>query len=238
MTKRIYGITVNRRNCPFLGAIPLLRLWRKITCSFVVIMVIFTALTGCDNEDDELVLINAAQKDTVEIKEKTVPDEVSTDVPATITKTSAAENICDNQKCFVYVCGAVNNPDVYILSSENHIVDAIEASGGFCDDADINYLNLAEKINDGMRIYVPVIGETVTEPVAVQNSGTESGLVNINTADADKLMSIPGIGKSKADKIISYREKNGSFGSISDIMNVDGIKNGMYDKIKDFITVN
>jgi len=158
--------------------------------------------------------------------------------------------------CCVFVCGCVVNPDVYELDCDKRLIDAIKAAGGFSENANENYINLALKVADGMKIYVPAMDENIDElkakglidssliadasenPSGQAVSGETRALVNINTADEAGLMTLPGIGQSKASKIIAFREKNGAFSQISDIMKVEGIKNGMYDKIKEYITVD
>lgn len=155
----------------------------------------------------------------------------------------------------VYVCGAVRNPDVYSLDPNMRVADAVDAAGGFTESAGSSYLNLAAKISDGQKIYIPTVSEieealtedgvtaavvniTDTPGVAYQDShGGDDGLVDINSADRDTLMTLPGIGQSKADKIIAYREANGGFSTIEDIMLVAGIKEGLYNKVKDKICV-
>ena len=172
-------------------------------------------------------------------------------------------NTTQMTRLYVYVCGAVICPGVYELDANDHIIDAINAAGGVREDAGDNYLNLAGSLSDGMKIYVPTSdelaaaaydalsrkfgsGETdadFTEDLTGDSSGaaladegsTSGGKININTADLAALMTLPGIGSSKAEKIIAYREANGKFKSPSDIMLVDGIKNGLYDKVKDLI---
>ena len=109
-----------------------------------------------------------------------------------------------------------------------------------------NYLNQAQKITDGMRIYIPTQEETAlaAEDILLltddlqQAHASESGLININTAGLEQLCSLPGIGEGKAQNIIAYREEKGSYTSIEEIMNVEGIKEGLFEKIRDKITVS
>jgi competence protein ComEA len=139
----------------------------------------------------------------------------------------------------VYICGAVKSPGVYELAGGSRICDAVEAAGGLTDEASREYWNLAELLSDGEMLYFP----TVEEAEERQESGAEStgasvddGRININTADADQLMQIPGVGESRAEAILSYRRENGSFSCIEDIMKVSGIKNALFEKMKDYIT--
>jgi len=136
-------------------------------------------------------------------------------------------------KCFVQVSGAVNSPGVYELSGEPRIFHAILMAGGLREDADVSSLNQAEKISDGQKIVIKTRDEAAMEAA----TSADDGKVNINTADAKTLMTLPGIGESKANSIIKYRESKGSFNSIEDIKNISGIKDGVYNKIADSIKV-
>ena len=113
-------------------------------------------------------------------------------------------------------------------------------AGGFTDDADQNHLNLAQFLQDGQQIYVNTVEETQMEGLLVDDSpkSQSDGLININTASVQELKKLPGIGESKAQSIISYRENTGVFTSIEQIKRVEGIKEGLFQKIKDKITVN
>ncbi len=144
----------------------------------------------------------------------------------------------------VYVCGEVLRPGVYELSEGARIIDALMAAGGFTEAAADNYLNQAEMLTDGGKVYVPS-REELKEGESLLSSGAENGalsaaeggLVNINKADKTQLMTISGVGEAKAEKIIAYREEFGGFKAIEDIMNIPGIKEGMFSKIKDQICV-
>ena len=153
----------------------------------------------------------------------------------------------------VYVCGEVKMPEVYELPEGSLVRDAVMAAGGFSDKADREYLNLAREVADHERIYVPSKTETMqkestvsgTEPrrteesdkaTAGKNNG--NGLVNINTASAEELTTLPGIGESRAKDIISYRTNIGLFEKIEDIKNVSGIGEKMFTRLMDLITVD
>ena len=151
----------------------------------------------------------------------------------------------------VYVCGAVREPAVYALSPDSRICDAIDAAGGFSEDADTQWLNQAQKLYDGQMLVVYTSEETarleqdgITRGSALPGTYTadtsaasSEDAVNLNTASRDQLMTLPGIGASKADSIIRYREETGPFASPEDVMNISGIKESVYSKIKDRITV-
>lgn len=160
----------------------------------------------------------------------------------------------------VHICGAVSAPGVYELPAGSRIIDAVEAGGGFLPEAEEACCNLAEEIVDGCQIYIMTKSEScadgqtekkagiqtspdsdmqTTDRNVRSNSATalENGLVNLNTADVAALMTLPGIGESRAKAIISYREQHGAFAQIEDIMKISGIKQAAFSKIKDKITV-
>ena len=136
----------------------------------------------------------------------------------------------------VHVCGAVESPGVYYLEEGSRIHEAVTLAGGLKENAAGEYINLAQMISDGQQIYIPDIDE-VKEGTPFIPSSVDDGLVNINTASLSELKTIPGIGDTKAEAIISYRENVAVFASVEDIKNVAGIKESLYEKIKDFIKV-
>lgn len=141
------------------------------------------------------------------------------------------ENQDEKENIFVYVCGAVNQEGVYELPLGSRVYEVIALAGGFREDAATTQVNQAEILDDETRIYVPVIGEMET----LQSE--EDGKVNINVAGKEKLMTLPGVGESRAESILKYREEHGKFQTIEDIMQISGIKEGLFEKIKELITV-
>ena len=165
------------------------------------------------------------------------------------------------QTVMVHVCGAVLCEGVYELPSGSRVVDAVRAAGGFSEEADSEYVNQALVLSDGVKVRIPTLEETTSfgqsGDVALDTSieqgsdtagisgmydnsssqSAEGGKVNINTADEAQLCTIPGIGPGRAKNIITYRQENGRFGTIEDIMKVSGIKDKFFTKIKDHITV-
>ena len=160
----------------------------------------------------------------------------------------------------VHICGAVSAPGVYELPAGSRIIDAVEAGGGFLPEADEACCNLAEEIVDGCQIYIMTKTESCADGQTEKKAGIQTspdsdmqttdrnvrsnsasaldnGLVNLNTADVAALMTLPGIGESRAKAIISYREQHGAFAKIEDIMKISGIKQAAFSKIKDKITV-
>lgn len=166
---------------------------------------------------------------------------------------------------YVDVCGAVVNPGVYEFSSDSRVFQAIEKAGGYLPGAAASYLNRARSLSDGQQIYVPTQEEVDSQTIPLtQDETAQDGMVqegtaqtgtaayntadgtgttqagqriDLNTADVSQLSTLTGVGESKALAIIAYREENGPFTSIEDIMNVPGIKEGTYEKIKDKIAI-
>jgi len=146
---------------------------------------------------------------------------------------------------YVYICGEVINPGVYELSGDSRIYEAVDAAGGFTENAARECVNLASKVSDGMQITIynreeaaSLQADSASVGGNAGKSGTSgSGLVNLNTATKEELMTLKGIGESKAEDIIRYREKSGGFKKIEDIMKISGIKENGFQKIKDSITV-
>ena len=170
-----------------------------------------------------------------------VDDGGTDDAAEDLSAVESAES-SDDGLIYVYICGEVETPGVYALPEGSRICDAVDAAGGMTDDAADTYLNLAEVLSDGEKIEVP--DKTKAEELeaaqieeALEAAKAESSLVNINTATEEELMTLSGIGESKAAAIVAYREENGYFDSIEGIMEISGIKEGVFNKIKDQITV-
>lgn len=164
------------------------------------------------------------------------------------------------KRIFVYVCGAVQAPGVYELEEGARLYEAIASAGGVREDAAEESINQAQAVADGERLYIPTdedvrqsLDEFFMSGVSVgdkeaknQRSGSvsggsgadASGKVNVNTASREELKTLNGIGDTRAESILSYRELNGPFQCIEDLMKVDGIKEGVFNKMKDSITVN
>lgn len=176
--------------------------------------------------------------------------EFSGDLPQTVQEDAAAgEDLPETQEAgaeprtlYVHLCGAVASPGVYQLAEGSRLYEAVELAGGLTEDADATCFNLARPLSDGEQIVALTREETARmqeegKGTAVQTPDTASGLVNINTASVPELTTVSGIGESRAQAIVAYREKNGSFRCVEDIKKVDGIKEGLFSKIKDKITV-
>ena len=158
-----------------------------------------------------------------------------------------------SEMCYVYVCGAVNAPGVYELPTGSRVYEAIAMAGGMTGEADGRSLNQAAQVADGQQITVYTKEEAEKLPkngsgagTAEQSAGSGEDLsaggtgkakVNINTAGREELMTLHGIGVARADAILAYREEHGTFSRIEDIMNVEGIKEKAFAKIRDDIVV-
>ena len=145
-------------------------------------------------------------------------------------------------KMYVDISGAVVNPGVYEVDSQTRLFQVIEMAGGLTENADVNSLNRAEIVCDGQKIIVGILGEpsaAASDSTGSQSaqSGITNGKVNLNLAGSATLQTIPGIGPSKAERIIDYRNTNGRFRKIEDIMNITGIGEKTFESIKDYITV-
>lgn len=135
---------------------------------------------------------------------------------------------------YVHVLGQVAEPGLYTLSDGARAVDAVAAAGGFTEQADAGGVNLARFVSDGEQIVVPAIGEA---PAGAVPGMTGDGRVNLNTADAATLDTLPGIGPATAAKILAWREQHGRFESIDDLLDVGGIGEAKLDAIRDLVTV-
>jgi competence protein ComEA len=165
-------------------------------------------------------------------------------------QTAEGENDRDTEPvitAYVDISGEVNKPGVYKVDTDTRLFEVIELAGGLTENADPDSLNRAEKVWDGQKIVVLSYEDTENISSSERSSSSYSvynasgydddGKVNINTADPSELQTIPGIGPSKAQAIIEYREKNGYFTVPEDIMNVAGIGQKTYSSIKDKIVV-
>jgi competence protein ComEA len=154
------------------------------------------------------------------------------EVPLAVATTGAAVT---GSKLFVHVSGAVRVPGLYRLDDGARVVDAIAAAGGFTDGAAQDAVNLARPLTDGEQLIVPVAG---AEPSSTGAAGAPGdGRVNLNTADADALDALPRIGPALAARIVAWREQNGRFTSVDDLLAVPGIGDKMLESLRDLVTV-
>lgn len=185
-----------------------------------VICTIAVMLTGCEEKG----LVASEGELQSYSSQETPSQEASSDSEAE----ASAEEI------YVDVTGAVQKPGVYQLNQGDRVYQAIEKAGGFREDAEASAINQAAILEDGQQITIL----STSQQQMQEEKAAEEGLVNINTADADTLCTLPGIGEAKAKSIIAYREKNGPFKSTEELTKVSGIKEGVFDKVSDLICVN
>ena len=198
----------------------------------IMFLLTFSLLLGGCGSDAEVYLAGEEESP------KAAPQEEST----------AAENAeepdsGDAQKdgtIWVYVCGAVHAPGVYELPSGSRIYHVIQAAGGMLPEAETRAVNQAQELSDGEQITVPTV-EEAQEPAQPAVSGGSAvsgdGKVNLNTAGIEELCTLTGIGETRAQAIVDYREQNGGFQSIEELMNIDGIKEKTFEKLKEEVTV-
>lgn len=166
---------------------------------------------------------------------------LSVSEPQTGERMVQAEGQTSGEIC-VYVCGAVQKPGVFQLPSGSRVFEAIEQAGGLREDAAFAAVNQAAVLEDGMQVTVPTQEEVKSGAAdgnwnMSENGETKEQRVNINTATAEELKTLPGIGDAKAADIIEYRQSTGGFQTIEEIKNISGIKDAVFEKIKDKIVV-
>lgn len=228
----------------------------------VLFLTVLAGLTaGCGSSEEpvftvqEEAVFTASEEKTAEESGFSGVKEEQSDAEKIPDLTEAAHE--EPRIVYVYVTGAVNNPGVYALREGDRMIDAANAAGGLTEEADRVWINLAAEVADGMRIRFPTEEEAASfqnDPAALVSTGPDpryaeegavpdfdsrfsEGKVNINTADAETLMTLNGIGKAKAEAVIAYREEHGRFRSIEEIREVNGIKDSVFERIKESITV-
>lgn len=195
----------------------------------IIFLALLFSFTGCKSREAEFL---AGEEN---VSEEALPEEEET------PGEEAPEATVPPRKIFVDVCGAVANPGVYELDADSRVFHAIDAAGGFLKEAASEYVNRAKSISDGEQVYIPTREEVQQQSLpALSGAGVNDqadAKVNLNTADKEQLMTLSGIGESKAEAILAYREESGGFQTVEDILNVPGIKEGTLAKIKDDIAV-
>lgn len=203
-----------------------------LTCFFLLLAGISYSLNY--NKVDSYISLDEAQTGLEEQEISPTPIENAEDTKEDI-----------NPQIYIHICGQVNKPGVYSVDYGSRLIDVIELADGFSQEADKDYMNQAQVVEDGSRVYIPSKEEV--KELSVEEYMTNSGLhneqsgkknlVNINKADENELMTLPGIGESKAKSILEYRNSHGDFKKIEDIMKISGIKEGLFRKIEDEISV-
>jgi competence protein ComEA len=165
--------------------------------------------------------------------------------------------VSDKEEVYIYVhiCGAVKKPDVYKVEKDSRLFDIIKLAGGLTNEAAGDFVNQAEAVSDGQKVYIPTKKETagmspleyasdnsnsstsMNTNTATGSTDMKSSKININTAGLNDLMTLSGIGEARANSIIAYRQEHGGFKTVEEIKNIDGIKDSVFNKISNFITV-
>lgn len=195
---------------------------KRNTIYMVMLLICFSGLLGCSEQE---------------------PLEVQTSQPAEMAAEPGQQDQQENEQAeknkkaveiYVQVSGAVASPGVYPLPEGSRVFEAVQLAGGVTKEADISKMNQAEVLTDGQMVYVRTKEEADAQEVQEQTDGK----INLNTATEEQLTSLPGIGQAKARSILAWREANGSFSRIEDLMQIEGIKEGVFSKIKDSVKVN
>ncbi len=243
---------------------------KKFLLFLLVLLQFF--LVGCTSQGTEVVLsevsTDAASADmaSMDTTQGSAAEDSASDGAgvSAVDAVSGAESSFDTEEeiagreaakavICVYVCGAVKVPGVYELSEGSRCLDAVDAAGGFSEEADRNYVNLAALLTDGVKLQIPTIeevGGTQSSKIESFDGGSAldgggstgsgsagSGLININKASKEELTALPGIGNATAEKIVKFREEHGGFKTLEDIMKVSGIKDKLFSRIREYITI-
>lgn len=204
---------------------------KKIRLMWAVFTAACVFFCGCGDDGERILLEQAL------LQQAAQGAAAAEAAPETGGKNTEEQTAPEEKKdtVWVHICGEVREPGVYELEAGSRVCDALLAAGGFTQEADPDFHNLAEFIADGMQIVVPNMQEA--RDLNRENDAKTDGRININTATPEMLCTLPGIGESRARDIIAYREKHGGFSKPEQIMEVSGIKQAVYEKIRDLITV-
>ena len=216
----------------------------KLTVGIIVLFVIISGIfysVNYEKKDDIVFLVKEEIDKTSNVENTNNIDNAneSLETISSSLETEAKQEEIVKKEIYVHICGEIINAGVYCLEEGSRIADLIELAGGFTKKADLNYTNQAQKLNDGEKIYIPSKEEVSKSEVLDKStvSSSSADKININTADKSVLMTLSGIGESKAEAIIRYREEHGGFSSIEQLKEIEGIKDGVFNKIKDKIVV-
>ena len=200
--------------------------------NLICILVLAIGISGCANQREEAKEL-LLSKETAEVKAgSNGKEEVWLEAEAKPQKEEETDII------YVQVSGAVNHPGVYELPLGSRVFQALELAGGMTQEAQEKSINQAQTLEDGQMIWVPTVEEAAALPEQQPESlAKDDGKVNLNTATKEELQTLPGIGEAKAQSIVDWREEHGSFTQIEDIMKIEGIKEGVFSKIKDSVKV-
>ncbi|MDY3005473.1 helix-hairpin-helix domain-containing protein [Anaerococcus sp. AGMB00486] len=208
----------------------------KIIIALAILIVLTLSYNFVNRKDNEELVINR-NKDSI----SSLTNYKSNDNKDTFTTNSKSN---DDSSIKVHISGEIKNPGVYTVNKNDRLDNLVKNAGGLSDDADINRINLALRLEDQMRIIIPNINDKKSDQeqinqadVLVTDANKNKHKVNINTADKATLMTLPNIGEKRALAIIEYREGN-KFNKIEDIKNVSGIGDKYFEAMKDMIVVD
>ena len=227
---------------------------QKVIIIIIIGIILIIAIYFYYNSDIKLINGNTSRDLATFVEENNNTQEKQTQDlnsdPEEKNSNNNKEDIKSEEEIVIHITGAIKNEGVYRLKKESRISNAVEAAGGLTENADTSKINLAYVLEDGMKIVIPSINDSETcEELISTGIGGDSDIIdnnmenkksekiNINTADAETLDKLPGIGEATANKIIDYRNDNGKFKSIEEIKNVKGIGESKYEEIKDWICV-
>lgn len=200
----------------------------------IIVFIIITGISFMKNKIEE----NSYNKmyENIQIENLFEGNEVAENTMKTVE---------ENSKLKVYITGAVKNPGIVELEEGARIQDAINLAGGAREDANLEEVNLAYRLEDGQKIYIPKVNDNEVEYVTTESGSnvieetqnSDNMKVNINVGGIEELKNLPGVGDSLAQKIIDYREENGKFKTVEDLKNVSGIGDKKFESMKEYVRV-
>lgn len=216
---------------------------KKYAVMTVFFLISASFLFGCGNKDSavpetEEFLFSAEEEKSDHTSQKSEEPAEKAERKKAEADSGTVEENSERKKVFVYVCGEVQASGVYELEQDSRVFEAIAKAGGLTENAAAEAVNQARVVVDGEQIYVPSLDEVKGAGVVSEvTERTDDGKININTAEKEELMTLTGVGEAKAQSIIAYREEHGGFQSIEELMQIEGIKEGVFNKIKEDITI-
>lgn len=208
-----------------------------VIVAIIIVATIGIFFSGNLDIDENVNVVSESEKEKIQYAESN-NNKLEEKKESDKNDTKSNQNIV--KEVTIFISGEVNNPGVVTINSDKRLADAVNKLGGFTQDADLNKINLAMKIEDEKHYIIPKIGENIETSNYDNNldaKDEEDNLVNINEADIKELDSLPGVGEATATKIINHRKENGKFKAIEEIKNVNGIGDKKYENIKDMITI-
>lgn len=214
--------------------------WKIIAFIFILLFSIYKIIDNKNlNIKDNVYIVSQSEN----FEKETISNNISDEKYNSVKEDIKIENTNKNKKTItVFISGEVKNPGVVTIDIDKRLSDAIDKLGGITENADLNKINLAIKLEDESHYIIPKIGENLEsnnehfENDTVYDSN-DNNLININTANVQELDSLPGVGEATANKIVKYREEKGKFNSIEEIKNVNGIGDKKYEELKALISI-